>query len=141
MKRSHEDSVSNKIRAELRVEWGTQAEADLEKLAKRNAARIRHAVAIFAKHQGGNVQRLKGAGLPRYRLRVGSMRVIFRREEDRVQVRRVLQRREAFRRSARSHQEVPASDQIAEDRSPADAGTSAQQVCAPSGGSGIADSS
>ncbi len=114
MKRSHEDSVLNETRAELRVEWGTQAEADLEKLAKRDAARIRHAVRLFAKHQGGNVQRLKGAGLPRYRLRVGSIRVIFRREEDCVQVRRVLHRREAYRESARIRQDLPAFDAEAE---------------------------
>lgn len=140
MKRSHEDSVLNETRPELRVEWGTQAEADLEKLAKRDAARIRHAVRLFAKHEGGNVQRLKGAGLPRYRLRVGSIRVIFRREGDCVQVRRVLHRREAYRKSARIHQELPASDQIAEDGPPADPGTPAGQASPPSIDIGTADS-
>ena len=95
---------------------------------------------MFAKHQGGNIQRLQGAGPPRYRLRVGSIRVIFRREEDRVQVRRVLQRREAYRKSARVHQELPASDQIAEDGPPVDAGTPAGQPSPPSIDIGTADS-
>lgn len=140
MNRSHENSASNETYAELRVEWGRQAKSDLAKVSKRDAARIRHAVAIFAKHQGGNIQRLQGAGPPRYRLRVGSIRVIFRREEDRVQVRRVLQRREAYRKSARIHQELPASEKIAEDGPPADPGTPAGQASPPSIDIGTADS-
>lgn len=94
----------------LNVEWTRQAQSDLAKVAKREADRIRRAVVRFAADQQGDVERLHRGGAQRHRLRVGDYRVIFRREDEYIQVRRVLHRREAYRKSARAYQDVLGAD-------------------------------
>lgn len=98
----------------LNVEWTRQAQSDLAKVAKREADRIRRAVVRFAADQQGDVERLHRGGAQRHRLRVGDYRVIFRREDEYIQVRRVLHRREAYRKSARAYQGVLGADGGAE---------------------------
>jgi mRNA interferase RelE/StbE len=82
------------------VIWDRRALADLSNLARadrRQADRIRDAVARYATDSRGDVLKLSGA-TNEYRLRVGDWRVIFRLEDGgTLAISRVLNRRDAYR--------------------------------------------
>lgn len=120
MTKSSKNSASNDTAASLCVEWDRQARSDLAKLANHDANRIQRAVKRFADGQPSNVQFLQGVDAPHYRLRVGSFRVIFQREQGGVRVRRGHHRREAYRKSARIRQDLPAPAAEAETDLPDD---------------------
>lgn len=100
----------NDLDSMLGVEWTSKAKSDLAKLAKRDSDRIRRAVARFAQDGSGNVKRLQGGEQPYFRPRVGEWRVRFHREAGIVRILRVLQRREAYRKSAWIHQDALGPD-------------------------------
>lgn len=77
----------------LRVDWSRKAESDLAKLAQRDFDRVQAAVRRFAEYRHGDVQRVRRGESVRYRLKAGSFRVIFGREEDGIRVHRVHHRR------------------------------------------------
>ena len=85
---------------EQTIDWTRQARTDLNRLDRQDSDRIRRAVLRLAVSGQGDVEHLKGFEPPRYRLRVGSWRVMFRRENGNVSIVRVLHRREAYRKSA-----------------------------------------
>ena len=118
----------------LDIEWTKQAKADLAKVAKREADRIQRAVVRFAGDQQGDIERLQRGGSQRHRLRVGDYRVIFRREDEYIQVRRVLHRREAYRKSARAYQDVLTADGGAEANALETLAAPSDQEEAPQGG-------
>ena len=101
------------------VDWARQARTDLRKLSKRDSDRIRRAVLRLAASGLGDVEHLKGISPPLYRLRVGDWRVTFRYEEvgwqdDGLSVKRVLHRRDAYRKSGVALQEIPRDEGLGE---------------------------
>ena len=110
MTKSSESSASSDAAASPHVEWDRQARSDLAKLANHDATRIQRAVKRLVDGHPGNLRTLRGVDAPHYRLRVGSFRVIFQREEGGIRVRRVHHRREAYRKSARIRQDILAPD-------------------------------
>ena len=116
MKRSFGGTDSGDVHSRLRVEWTRKGRSDLSKLGKRDKFRIRDAVQLFADTEHGNVRRLGGLDPPRFRLRVGEWRVMFRHEAGVIHVHRVLHRREAYRKSSWIGQEVPVQDGLNEFR-------------------------
>lgn len=61
------------------------------------ARRVKLAVERFANTGLGDVKKLQGVDPPEYRLRVGDYRVRFHQQGDTIRVRRVRNRREAYR--------------------------------------------
>lgn len=106
MKRSFGGTDSGDVHSRLRVEWTRQADADISNLGKRDRLRVETAVQRFADTESGHIKRLRGIDPPRFRLRVGEWRVVFRRETGVIYVHRVLHRREAYRKSSWIGQEV-----------------------------------
>lgn len=94
----------------LRVLWSRKAKSDLAKLAQRDFDRVEGAVTRFAEYRHGDIQRVRRGESVRYRLKIGSFRVIFEREEDGIRVHRVHHRREAYRKSAWIDQDVRTVD-------------------------------
>ena len=127
MIRSCGNSASNDRGVALTVLWSRKAKADLAKLAQREVDRIRDAVVRFAEHGHGDIQSVRRGKPSRYRLRTGSFRVIFGREEDGIRVHRVHHRREAYRKSAWIDQDVRPVDSPPEADSPDTLGTSGGQ--------------
>ena len=115
----------------LRVHWSRKAESDLAKLAQRDFDRVQAAVRRFAEYRHGDVQRVRRGESVRYRLKAGSFRVIFGREEDGVRVHRVHHRREAYRKSAWIDQDARTVDGPPEGDSPDTPGASSDQERAP----------
>ena len=89
------------------IEWTRQARADLSKLNAREADRIKLAVRRLANSDRRNVRQLTGFDPPRYRLRVGSRRVILKVSLGLIRVLRVVHRREAFRKSTWIQHAIP----------------------------------
>lgn len=114
MKRSFDGTVSGDSHPAFRVEWTKQADADLAKLTKRDRQRVKAAVQQFADTRHGRIKRLGGFAAPRFRLRVGEWRVLFRRETGAIYVHRVLHRREAYRKSSWIGQELPVQEGLNE---------------------------
>lgn len=84
-----------------RLTWGRRALADLDAIARqdrRQAVRIRDAVARYAAVDRGDVRKMAG-GSGLYRLRVGDWRILFTLDDGgrTVAVSRVLNRRDAYR--------------------------------------------
>lgn len=78
--------------------WDSHARADLRALEQQTAHRILITLATYLATGEGDVKMLTGPLAGRLRLRVGDWRLIFRRTEDgRVQVLRVMHRREVYR--------------------------------------------
>ena len=78
------------------VRYANRALKDMQNLPSEDRERVVNAVGRFAANGDGDVRALSGPWRGRFRLRVGSWRVIFERE-DAVVVVRVLHRREAYR--------------------------------------------
>lgn len=92
------------------IDWSRQARSDIKKLPKLDADRVRRAVQQIAIAGQGSIVQLKGFAVPHYRLRVGDWRVRYRIEDDKIQIVRVLHRREAYRKSGLVRQDVPGAD-------------------------------
>ena len=80
----------------MTVRYANRAAKDLQSLPLADRERVISAMDRFAESGVGDVRALSGRWRGRFRLRVGSWRVMFRREED-IVVLRVLHRREAYR--------------------------------------------
>lgn len=61
-----------------RVIWSDEARADIRAIDRETALRLLKALARFLQTESGNVKQLQGFEPPRYRLRVGDWRFIFR---------------------------------------------------------------
>jgi mRNA-degrading endonuclease RelE of RelBE toxin-antitoxin system len=59
--------------------------------------RVTRAIQRFARSGAGDIKKLAGYSPPLFRLRVGAWRVLYRRERDRIVIRRVLARKDAYR--------------------------------------------
>jgi mRNA-degrading endonuclease RelE of RelBE toxin-antitoxin system len=81
-----------------RVIFSDEARADLRAIDRETALRLLKALARFLATAGGNVKQPEGFDPPRYRLRVGDWRYIFRKSgDDAIEILRVRNRREAYR--------------------------------------------
>ena len=80
----------------MTVHYTKRAVKDLERLPRTGQRRIVEAVDRFAMSGVGDVRTLTGQWRGRFRLRVGTLRVIFRMD-DGINVIRVLHRREVYR--------------------------------------------
>nr|VFJ54556.1 MAG: mRNA interferase RelE/StbE [Candidatus Kentron sp. FM]VFJ56127.1 MAG: mRNA interferase RelE/StbE [Candidatus Kentron sp. FM]VFK10476.1 MAG: mRNA interferase RelE/StbE [Candidatus Kentron sp. FM] len=80
-----------------RVELKPKAIKDLRRLPKREATRMANAITRLADNLNGDVKKLTNYSL-RYRLRVGSYRILFKIENsDCVTIYRILHRQQAYR--------------------------------------------
>lgn len=80
----------------MTVHYTKRAVKDLERLPRTGQRRVVEAVNRFAMNGVGEVRTLTEQWRGRFRLRVGTLRVIFRMD-DGVNVIRVLHRRDAYR--------------------------------------------
>ena len=81
-----------------RILFSVEARADLRAIDRETAMRLLNALARFLVTDAGNVKQLEGFDPPRYRLRVGDWRIIFRKSgASGIEVVRVRNRREAYR--------------------------------------------
>jgi mRNA-degrading endonuclease RelE of RelBE toxin-antitoxin system len=81
-----------------RVVFSDEARADLRAIDRDTALRLLKALARFLNTDAGNVKQLEGYDPPRYRLRVGDWRFVFRKQGgDGIEVIRVRNRRETYR--------------------------------------------
>lgn len=81
-----------------RVAFSDEARADLRAIDRETALRLLKALARFLKTDAGNIKQLEGFDPPRFRLRAGDWRFIFRKSgEDAIEVVRVRNRRDAYR--------------------------------------------
>ena len=81
-----------------RVIFSVEARADLRAIDRETALRLLKALARFLATDTGNVKQLEGFDPPRYRLRIGSWRFIFRKSGGgAIEIVRVRNRREAYR--------------------------------------------
>lgn len=75
-----------------------EARADLRAIDQETALNILRSVDRLVKTGSGDVKQLHGFHPPRYRLRIGDWRVVFRkRDPDAIELVRVRHRREAYR--------------------------------------------
>ena len=81
----------------MTVRYTRRAAKDVEALPPPDRRRILDAADRFAATGAGDVYALGGRWRGRFRLRTGSRRTIFRKEDDGIVVIRVLHRREAYR--------------------------------------------
>lgn len=83
------------------VRWTSRAIKDLKKTTNEDRKKIERAVDDFADSGTGDLRQLVDSNPPRYRLRVGSWRVIFIRGdavvEKQINILRVLPRDKAYR--------------------------------------------
>lgn len=80
-----------------RIEWTDQAKADIRRLDKPTAMRVLHALHRFTESGAGDLKALQG-DTEELRLRIGDHRIFFvHTADDAIQVRRVRNRREAYR--------------------------------------------
>ena len=79
-----------------RLELKKKAMRDLADLDRATATRIMTKLDILQNDLGGDVKHLTSF-TPEYRLRVGDYRVLFDVTDDKIEVYRVLHRREAYR--------------------------------------------
>jgi mRNA-degrading endonuclease RelE of RelBE toxin-antitoxin system len=80
------------------VAFTDQAEADLRAIPQPVAIQILRTLPRFVESAEGNVKRLKGVEPPLYRLRTQDHRVMFRDLGTHIEIIRVRNRREAYRR-------------------------------------------
>ena len=81
-----------------RVVFSDEARADVRAIDRETALRLLIALARFLATEAGDVKQLEGFDPPRYRLRVGDWRLIFRkRGGDSIEILRVRNRRQAYR--------------------------------------------
>lgn len=73
-----------------------KAQTDLAELDRPVSLRILNAIHRFATTGAGNVKALHGIHPPEFRLRVGDWRVRFHDHGDRIDILRILNRRDAY---------------------------------------------
>ena len=78
-----------------RIIWTGPAKADVRRLDKPTAMSILHALHRFAESSEGDVKALQGRD--ELRLRIADCRLFFVKIADALEIRRVLQRSEAYR--------------------------------------------
>ena len=78
------------------IEFKLKAVKDLKALQKKQAQQILEKIELMSTDLAGNVKKLTNYS-PEYRLRVGSFRVLFEVEEDRIIIYRILHRKEAYK--------------------------------------------
>jgi mRNA interferase RelE/StbE len=80
------------------VHWSDEARADIRAIDRETALRLLKSLGRFLETDSGDVKQLHGFNPPRYRLRVGDWRIIFRkRGEDAIDVIHVHNRKDAYR--------------------------------------------
>lgn len=80
-----------------RIEWTPQARSDIRRIDRQTALGLLEELADYALTDHGDVIRLEGVDPPEFRLRLGDYRIRFYDYGDRMQILRVLHRREAYR--------------------------------------------
>ena len=81
-----------------RFAWEPAARADLRRIEQKQAIQILHALSDFSKTGNGDVKKLVGDTLGRYRLRVGDWRILFRFEKaNMIRILSVENRKDAYR--------------------------------------------
>ena len=80
-----------------RVVWTEQAKADVRTIAQPIALQILRTLARYAQTGEGNTKQLRGVEPPLIRLRAQDHRIFFRDKGDRIEISRVLDRKEAYR--------------------------------------------
>ena len=81
-----------------RVVFSGEARADLRAIERQTALRLLKALARFLETDAGDVKQLEGFDPPRYRLRMGDWRILFRKGDgEAIEVVRVRNRGEAYR--------------------------------------------
>jgi len=78
------------------IYWDPKGRKDLEGLDGQVKRRIRSAIERLT-GDSGDVRRLTGISPPLFRLRVGDWRVLFRFDEEKIVILRVLPRDKAYR--------------------------------------------
>jgi mRNA interferase RelE/StbE len=81
------------IGGKMEADYTKQAEIFLEKQAERQAARIKRAISNLP---AGDVKKLKGIDNG-YRLRVGSVRVLFEKDGDKIHVVKIDNRGDVYK--------------------------------------------
>jgi mRNA-degrading endonuclease RelE of RelBE toxin-antitoxin system len=78
--------------------FSDEARADIRSIERETALRLLKTLDRFLETNAGNVKLLQGFDPPRYRLRIGDWRFIFRKHhDDAVEVLRVRNRKDAYR--------------------------------------------
>lgn len=77
------------------IEFKPRAVRDLKAIDKTRARRIMEKVSLLSMNLAGDVKRLTNT-TPEFRLRVGSYRILFELEGEKVIVYRVLHRKDAY---------------------------------------------
>lgn len=81
-----------------RAIFSDEARADIRGIDRETALRLLKTLDRFLETDAGNVKQLQGFDPPRYRLRIGDWRFIFRKHyDDAIEVLRVRNRKEAYR--------------------------------------------
>jgi mRNA-degrading endonuclease RelE of RelBE toxin-antitoxin system len=81
-----------------RFAWEPAARADLRRIEQKQAVQILHALSDFSKSGNGDLKKLVGDTLGRYRLRVGDWRILFRFEKaNMIRILSVENRKDAYR--------------------------------------------
>ncbi|MEO8218467.1 MAG: type II toxin-antitoxin system RelE/ParE family toxin [Acidobacteriota bacterium] len=79
------------------VRWTTRALKDLRKIGAPEASRVVESIHQYATSGEGNIRRLQGIDPPLFRMRIGDLRVLFRQDEEVIDIERVLPRDKAYR--------------------------------------------
>jgi mRNA interferase RelE/StbE len=78
--------------------WEPAARADLRRIEQKQAIQILDALSDFSESGNGDVKKLVGDSLGRYRLRVGDWRILFRLEKaGLIRILSVENRKDAYR--------------------------------------------
>jgi mRNA-degrading endonuclease RelE of RelBE toxin-antitoxin system len=81
-----------------RFAWEPAARVDLRRIEQKQAIQILHALSDFSESGNGDVKKLVGDTLGRYRLRVGDWRILFRLEKaSLIHILSVENRKDAYR--------------------------------------------
>jgi mRNA-degrading endonuclease RelE of RelBE toxin-antitoxin system len=80
-----------------RISWTARAKADVRAIDPQTAMRTLHGLAHFTQTEAGDVKRLKDTDPPKFRLRVGSYRILFFDHGDTIEILAVRHRSEAYR--------------------------------------------
>ena len=79
-----------------KLEITRRAEKDLKSISKKESVRIHAAIMALKDNLAGDIKKLVNH-VPEYRLRVGSLRVLFEIEGDTIVIARIMDRKEAYR--------------------------------------------
>ena len=80
-----------------RIVWTEQAKADIRGIEQPIAIQILKTLGRYLLSGEGSTKQLKGVTPPLIRLRAQNHRVFFREERDYLEIKRILDRKEAYR--------------------------------------------